>query len=125
MTLVSVFMILGKIISLIARKLDGFKGWVLISLSQLVRPAVIVPIIMLFSSYQHLYGITRTQGYTVFGIEAACLVIFAATLVSSAVCLFSKSEEKGPAWKYVMSILGNGVSIAMMLMLELVNIWGI
>lgn len=125
MTLVSVFMILGKIISLIARKLDGFKGWVLISLSQLVRPAVIVPILMLFSSYQHLYGITRTQGYTVFGIEAACLVIFAATLVSSAVCLFSKSEEKGPAWKYVMSILGNGVSIAMMLMLELVNIWGI
>ena len=79
----------------------------------------------LLASYEHYYGITKTQGYVVFGIEAACLVVFAATLVSSVIGLFSKDEEAGPKWKYIMSILGNGVSIAMMLLLELVNIWGI
>ena len=118
-------MVLGKIISLIARKLEGYKGLVLITVSQVIRPAVIVPVIALLTSYQNLYGLTRTQGYTVFGIEAACLVLFAATLISSAVCLFSKSEEKGPVWKYILSIAGNGLSIALILILELVNIWGI
>ena len=125
MTFASAFMILGKIISLIARKLEGYKGLVLITLSQFIRAAVIVPVIALVSSFEQQYGLTRAQGYTVAGIEAACLAIFAATLISSAVCLFSKSEEKGPSWKYVMSILGNGVSIALILLLDLVNVWGI
>jgi hypothetical protein len=61
----------------------------------------------------------------VFGVEAACMAVFAATLISSAFWLFSKNEECAPKWKYIMSILGNGAAIAMMLMLELVNIWGI
>ncbi len=125
MTFASAFMVLGKIISLIARKLEGYKGLVLITVSQVIRPAVIAPVIALLTSYQNLYGITRAQGYMVFGIEAACLVLFAATLISSAVCLFSKSEEKGPVWKYILSIAGNGLSIALILILELVNIWGI
>lgn len=125
MTLVSIFMVFGKIINLIARKLESFKGFVLITASQVIRPFVVAPIIVLLSSYQHLYGITHTQGYIVFAVEAACLAVFVATLVSSAFRLIKKSEDNGPVWKYVMSILGNGLSIVMMLILELVNIWGI
>lgn len=125
MTLVSIFMVFGKIINLIARKLESFKGFVLITASQVIRPVVVAPIIALLASYQHLYGITKTQGYTVFAIEAACLAVFISALISSAFRLFKKSEDNGPVWKYVMSILGNGLSIVMMLMLELVNIWGI
>ena len=81
--------------------------------------------VLLLASYSHYYGITQTQGYIVFGTEAVCLAVFCATLVSSVIGVFSKSEDAGPKWKYIMSILGNGVSIAMMLLLELVNIWGI
>ena len=125
MTFASVFMVLGKIISLIARKLEGYKGLLLITLSQVIRPAVIVPLFVLLTSYQTLYGLTRAQGYTVFGIEAFCLVVFAATLISSVIGLISKSEDKGPSWKYIMSILGNGLSVVLILMLDLVNIRGI
>ena len=61
----------------------------------------------------------------VFGIEAACLAVFIATLVSSVIGLFSKSENAGPKWKYALSIVGNVIAIAMMVLLELVNIWKI
>ena len=125
MTLVSIFMVFGKIINLIARKLESYKGFVLITVSQVIRPVVVAPIIVLLSSYQHLYGITHSQGYTVFAVEAVCLAVFVATLVSSVFRLIKKSEDNAPVWKYAMSILGNGLSIVMMLMLELVNIWGI
>ena len=125
MTFVGILMLLFKLIGLIAKRLDRYKGLLLITVTQAIRPAVIIPLIPLLSSYSHLYGLTRTQGYVTFGIEAACFAVFAATLVSSVIGLFSKSEDAGPKWKYIMSILGNGVSIAMMLLLELVNIWGI
>ena len=125
MCVVGSFMLIYKLISLIGRKLEPYKGLLLITLTQLVRPVVFMPILALLTSYSNLYGITRQQGYVVFGIEAACMAIFAATLVSSAFWLFSKNEECAPKWKYIMSILGNIVSIVMMLMLELVNIWGI
>ena len=125
MCIVGAFMLIGKLISLIGRKLEPYKGLLLITITQLIRPVVFMPILALLTSYSTLYGITRQQGYVVFGVEAACMAVFAATLISSAFWLFSKNEECGPKWKYIMSILGNGVSIAMMLMLELLNIWGI
>lgn len=125
MTVVGVFMLIFKAIGLISKKLDRYQGLLLITITQAIRPAVIIPLIPLLESCSHLYGITHTQGYIVFGIEAACFVVFAATLVSSVIGLFSKSEDAGPKWKYVLSILSNGISIAMMLLLELVNIWGI
>ena len=125
MTVVGGFMLLSKFISLIGRRLEPYKGMLLIAVTQFIRPAVFIPIIALLTSNATLYGITRSQGYVVFGVEAACMAVFAATLISSAFWLFSKNEECAPKWKYIMSILGNGAAIAMMLMLELVNIWGI
>jgi CubicO group peptidase (beta-lactamase class C family) len=125
MCLVGVLMLIFKLIGLISRKLEHYQGLLLITITQIIRPAVIIPLILLLASYSHYYGITQTQGYIVFGTEAICLAVFCATLVSSAIGVFSKSEDAGPKWKYIMSILGNGVSIAMMLLLELVNIWGI
>ena len=125
MCLVGIFMLLSKLIGLISKKLDSYKGLVLITITQIIRPAVLIPIVPLLASYSHFYGITQTQGYIVFGVEAACFAVFCATLISSVIGIFSKSDEAGPKWKYIMSILGNGVSIAMMLLLELLNIWGI
>lgn len=125
MCIVGVFMLLFKLIGLISKKLDSFKGLILITITQIIRPAVVIPIIPLLASYSHYYGLTRSQGYFMFGVEAACFAVFCATLISSVIGIFSKSEDAGPKWKYIMSILGNGVSIAMMLLLELLNIWGI
>ena len=125
MTVVTIFMLIMKVVDLISKKLFPYKGLLLITASQILRPAVLMPIILLLTSYSSLYGLTHAQGYVVFGVEAVCLAVFVATLISSCIGLFSKSEDAGPKWKYIMSILGNGVSIAMMLLLELVNIWGI
>lgn len=125
MALAGIFMLIFKFIGLITKRLDRYKGHLLISLSQLLRPAIIVPIIIFLGTYSHYYGLTKTQGYVFFGVEAVCFIVFCATFISSGIGIFSKSEEAGPKWKYIMSVLGNGVSIAMMLLLELVNIWGI
>ena len=125
MCIVGGFMLISKLISLIGRRLEPYKGLLLITITQLIRPAVFMPIIALLTSYGTLYGITHSQGYVVFGVEAACMAVFAATLISSVFHLITGKEDSAPKWKYIMSILGNGVSIVMMLMLELVNIWGI
>ena len=125
MSVAGIFMLIYKLVGLITRKLDRYQGLLLITITQVIRPAVVIPLVPLLSSYSHYYGIMKQQGYMVFGIEAACLAVFIATLVSSVIGLFSKSENAGPKWKYALSIVGNVIAIAMMVLLELVNIWKI
>ena len=125
MTVAGVVFLMVKLIGRLARKYEGYKGSLLITLSQIFRVICLVPPIWLLPIYSDQYGITYQQGYIFFGVEAVCFAVFAATLISSLLGLFSKSENAGPKYKYVMSILGNGASIAMMMLLEFLNIWGI
>ncbi|MCR5384872.1 MAG: beta-lactamase family protein [Saccharofermentans sp.] len=125
MAVVGFFMILYKMIGILTKKIETYRGALLVTLSQLFRCFCIVPPLMMIGPYTDQYGLTRTQGYFIFGIEAAGLIVFAATLVSSVIGLISKHEDASPKHKYVMSILGNCVSIAMMILLEFLNIRGI
>ena len=125
MAVVGFFMILFKLVGILAKKNDGYKGSFLVTLSQIFRIFSIVPLLVLIAPFSEQYGLTHSQGYFFWGVEAASVAVFAATLVSSVIYLISKHPEASPKYKYVMSILGNITSIVMMLMLEMLNIWGI
>lgn len=125
MSAAGVFMLLFKFIGLISKRHEGYKGSVLITMSQVFRIFVLIPPVALITKYSEQYGLTHTQGYIFFGVEMACFLVFAATLISSVLGLITKSEDAAPKWKYIMSILGNVVAITMMLLLEFLNICGI
>ena len=124
-TVAGVFMLLSKLLVLMFKQHKRFKGELFVILSQIFRVVAILPPFFLIGAYDDQYGLTRTQGYTVAGIEAACLAVFGVTLVFSVIGLISKDSEAEPKYKYVLSILGNIISIATILILELVNVWGI
>jgi hypothetical protein len=119
------FMILFKLIGILAKKNDGYQGSFFVTLSQIFRIFCVIPVLVLIEPYSDQYGITRAQGYFFFGVEAAGLAVFAVTLVSSVIGLISKNENSSPKVNYVLSIIGSCISISTLLMLEMLNIWGI
>ena len=120
-----VFMLLSKLLALLFRQHKPYKFELFVILSQIFRVVSILPPFFLIGANDDQYGLTRTQGYTVAGIEAVCLAIFGVTLVTSILGLISKDSEAEPKYKYVLSIIGNVISIATILILEMVNVWGI
>ena len=124
-TVAGVFMLLSKLLALLFRQHKPYKFELFVILSQIFRVVSILPPFFLIGANDDQYGLTRTQGYTVAGIEAVCLAIFGVTLVTSILGLISKDSEAEPKYKYVLSIIGNVISIATILILEMVNVWGI
>ena len=124
-TVAGVFMLLSKLLALLFRQHKPYKFELFVILSQIFRVVSILPPFFLIGANDDQYGLTRTQGYTVAGIEAVCLAIFGVTLVTSILGLISKDSEAEPKHKYVLSIIGNVISIATILILEMVNVWGI
>lgn len=124
-TVTGVFALIYKLIGMLTKKFSNYRGFLLIALSQLFRVICILPPATLIGPYMDQYGLTRTQGYIFFGTEALCFAIFTATVISSFMGLFSKKEDAGPKYKYIMSILGNGICIAAILLLDMLNIRGI
>ena len=119
------FMILFKLIGILTKKNDGYQGSFFVTLSQIFRIFCVIPVLVLIEPFSDQYGITHAQGYFFFGVEAAGLAVFAVTLVSSVIGLISKNENSSPKVKYVLSIIGSCISISTLLMLEMLNIWGI
>jgi len=124
-TVAGVFMLLSKLLALLFRQHKPYKFELFVILSQIFRVVSILPPFFLIGANDDQYGLTRTQGYTVAGIEAVCLAIFGVTLVTSILGLISKDSEAEPKYKYALSIIGNVISIATILILEMVNVWGI
>ena len=124
-TIVGFFMLIFKLIGLISKKINSYKGALLVTLSQIFRIPVLLPVILLAVPYTNNYGLTKAQGYIFFGVEAACFIVFSATLISSFLNLISKNEEAWPKARYVMSVLGNLVSMSMMIFMEFLIIRGI
>ena len=124
-TVAGIFMLLSKLLVLLFRQHKPYKFELFVILSQIFRVVSILPPFFLIGANDDQYGLTRTQGYTVAGIEAVCLAIFGVTLVTSILGLISKDSEAEPKYKYVLSIIGNVISIATILILEMVNVWGI
>ena len=125
MAVVGFFMILFKLIGILTKKNDGYRGSFFVTLSQIFRIFSIIPPLVLLAPYSEQYGITHQQGYFFFGVEAACCAVFAATFVSSLICLITKKEESAPAFKYILSMAGNLISVVMLFMLGMLNIRGI
>ena len=84
-----------------------------------------MPPFLFIASYEERYGLTRTQGNIFFGVEAAGLLVFAITLISSSIGLFSKETDGKTRVKYTFSVIESIVSIATILLLEMVVIKGI
>lgn len=124
-TVAGVFMLLSKLLVLLFRQHRPYKFELFVILSQIFRVVAILPPFFLIGANDDQYGLTRTQGYTIAGIEAACLAVFGVTLVTSVIGLISKDSEAEPKYKYILSIIGCAVSIATILILEMVNVWGI
>ena len=124
-TVLGFFMILFKLIGILAKKNDGYQGSFFVTLSQIFRIFSVIPPVVLITPYFEQYGLTHEQGYFVFGVEAACVAVFVTTLVSSVIGLVSKKEDAAPKNKYIFSIIGNCISIATLLTLGMLNIWGI
>ena len=122
-TIAGVFMLIGKLLGLLFKQDKHYKGGLFVTLSQVFRVIAILPPVFLIGAENDQYGLTFTQGYIFAGVEAVCLAVFAVTLVTSIIGLISKDSEASPKYKYVMSILGNVISIATLLILEMVNIW--
>ena len=124
-TVAGIFMLFYRAISLLTKKHISYSGSLFVGLSQLCRIACLLPLILLASKYSEQYGLTHTQGYIVFAIEAVCFVIFAISFCMSALGLFKKDTEGFLRLKYALSVIGNGVSIATIFAFELLNIWGV
>ncbi len=124
-TVTGVFALIYKLIGMLTKKFSNYRGFLFIALAQLFRVICILPPFTLIGPYLDQYGLTRSQGNIFFGTELACFAVFAAAIIASFIGLFSKRGETAPKYKYIMSILGNGTGIAMMLMLELLTINGI
>ena len=118
-------MLLSKLLVLLFRQHRPYKFELFVILSQIFRVVAILPPFFLIGANDDQYGLTRTQGYTIAGIEAACLAVFGVTLVTSVLGLISKDSEAEPKFNYILSIIGCAVSIATILILEMVNVWGI
>ena len=125
MTVVGALLLVYKLLGVVFKSFKYYSGSLFIGLSQIFRIMVVVPPVMLLNTYTVQYGLTRSQGYLIFGVNAVSIVVFAVTLVSSFRYLISKDSDAWPKARYVMSIIGNIISIAMLLLLEMLNIWGI
>ena len=124
-TLAGIFMLFYRAISLLTKKHISYSGSLFVALSQICRVACLLPLILLASKYTEQYGLTHTQGYIVFAIEAVCFIIFSISFIMSGMGLIKKDTEGFLRLKYALSVIGNGVSIATILSLELLNIWGV
>ena len=124
-TIIGIFMLLIKLIMLLCKKFKRYSGALWVTLSQVARPMCIFVPFLFLDAYAAQYGLTKGQGYIIFGCEAICFVLFATTIVFCFKGLFSRKEKAFPKARYVFSIIGNSISIAMMILLELVNIWNV
>ena len=124
-SIAGVFMLFYRAISLLTKKHISYSGSLFVALSQICRVACVLPLILLASKYTEQYGLTHTQGYIVFAIEAVCLIVFAISFCLSGMGLIKKDTEGFLRLKYALSVIGNGVSIATIFALELLNIWGV
>lgn len=125
MALAGIFMLFYRVISIFTKKHISYSGSLFVALSQLCRIACLLPLILLATRYTEQYGLTHTQGYIVFAIEAVCFAVFAISFCLSGMGLIKKDTEGFLRLKYALSVIGNGVSIATIFALELLNIWGV
>ena len=125
MALVGRFMLFYRAISILTKKHISYSGSLFVALSQACRVLSLTPLIILASKYTEQYGITHAQGLIVFIIEAVCFVVFSISFLMSGRGLIKKDTEGFLRFKYALSVLGNGISIATIFAFELLNIWGV
>ena len=124
-SIAGIFMLFYRVISIFTKKHISYEGSLFVAFSQICRVASLLPLILLATKYSEQYGLTHTQGYIVFAIEAVCFAVFAISFILSGRGLIKKDTESFLRLKYALSVIGNGISIATILSLELLNIWGV
>lgn len=124
-TVISAVMLFVKLILLIAKKRKKFIGRGIMTLAQLARLASVGVLIWFSSIYGIYYGLPKLQGMIGVGIQALCLLIYVLAVCTDLRGLFSKSEEKAGAGKYLINLIANGGSVFAVFALELIRFWGV
>jgi len=70
-------------------------------------------------------GLTKLPSAAWCIINIICAVICGAAVISDLTGLFSKSDNKAKAWKYILNIIFNVLTVAAVIVLELYRFWGI
>ena len=121
MALVSAIIVLVKFILVLAKKRKTYKGSKQISLAQLFKLAPIAAAVpMLLSSI----GVTKPLGIIFAAASAICAVFAAIAVVSDVTALCSKADNKAKAWRYILNIIWNILTVATVLVFEMYQFWG-
>lgn len=116
-------LIIIKIVRKANNKLKMYKGCGIVFAAQTAKLTV-------FVSYIAFNGICRLGAEKLPSavwciINIICAVICGAAVISDITGLFSKSDNKGKAWKYILNIVFNVLTVAAVIVLELYRFWGI
>ncbi len=121
MAIASGIIVFVKFILVLAKKRKTYKGSKQISLAQLFKLAPIAAAVpMLVSSI----GVTKTLGIIFAAASAICAVFAAIAVVSDITALCSKAENKAKAWRYILNIIWNILTVATVLVFEMYQFWG-
>ena len=116
-------LIIIKIVRKANNKLKMYKGCGIVFAAQMAKFTVFVSYIM-FNVVCRL-GLTKLPSAVWCIINIICAVICGAAVISDLAGLFSKSDNKGKAWKYILNIIFNVLTVAAVIVLELYRFWGI
>ncbi len=121
MAIASGIIVLVKFILVLAKKRKTYKGSKQISLAQLFKLAPIAAAVTLLVSP---IGVTKPLGIIFAAASAICAVFAATAVVSDVTALCSKADNKAKAWRYILNIIWNVLTVATVLVFEMYQFWG-
>ncbi|MCR4807642.1 MAG: beta-lactamase family protein [Lachnospiraceae bacterium] len=124
-TVIAIFILLIKLIRLIAKKRKPYKGAGPITAAQIAKPVSLGVVAFWLSAYMTQYGIYRYQGIAGCLVQNLCAVLYAVALISSLAAIFSSAEDAKGKGKYIINFLANSLCLAAVYVLELYKFWGI
>lgn len=108
-----------KWIKSIVKRWNSYSGWQFIVLSQIARVVSCVSVFLMYIFYIDAAGISALNGEITRIIQIACMVCYAASMISAAVFLIVKKEQKAKPMVYCSDILLNALSIVFAVTLRL------
>lgn len=121
MAIASGIIVLVKFILVLAKKRKTYKGSKQISLAQLFKLAPIAAVIPMLVSP---IGVTKPLGIIFAVASVICAVFAAISVVSDVTALCSKADNKAKAWRYILNIIWNVLTVATVLVFEMYQFWG-
>ncbi len=121
MAIASGIIVFVKFILVLVKKRKTYKGSKQISLAQLFKLAPIAALVPMLASS---VGVTKPLGIIFAAASAICAISAAIAVVSDITALCSKAENKAKAWRYILNIIWNILTVATVLVFEMYQFWG-